>query len=109
MWAMAVSLCLVAAVIWECSGTARNDDKSHDAMKSFEEVMAGSIKGQLELGGFSKNQMASLLSSYLGAAELEPAIVDFLYSKSTGNPFVATEYLRAVVEQGLRAGTRSAD
>jgi len=82
-------------------GTARNDTDSLLSLKALESTLGKSIKGSLELGGFTQEQMLSLLSGYLGASQLEPKIVEVFFNKSAGNPFIATEYLRAVVEQGF--------
>jgi len=81
-------------------GTARNDKESEPFLKSLEETLGPVVKSQLEIGGFTKDQMSSLLSSYLGANDIDPSIVEMFFTKSGGNPFIATEYLRAVVEEG---------
>src|SRR5207253_2544405 len=81
--------------------TARNDQESEASLKVMEETLGDLVKGQMVLTGFSVEQMTSLLTSYLGSSSLEPAIVELFFTKSNGNPFIATEYLRALVDQGF--------
>lgn len=81
--------------------TARNDKKSQSRVSEFTASAAHFIFDQIEMKSFSVNQAYALVKEFLGATLLDETIVDALYVRSGGNPFVVIDYLRASVDQGI--------
>ena len=80
--------------------TARNDPESASATNDFVRVIGNAIH-RIVLHPLDVGACKDLISAHLGGQKLTDSIAERLATKSKGNPFVLTEYLRSLLDQGV--------
>lgn len=83
-------------------GTAREDQESKPRLDAVKERMSLYVSKEIKVNPFTREELADLVERFLGTAKkVEPMIVDQIFLRAQGSPFVSIEILRTCTDQGL--------
>ena len=85
----------------------RTDEPMSPAVRALLGDLARVDGDELDVGPLARVDVAPLVTPHLGGARMEPAVVEFLYERSEGNPLFCIELARRVRDEGrlvLRGG-----
>jgi diguanylate cyclase (GGDEF)-like protein len=81
--------------------TARDDEDSAAGTTAFESALGGAVDLRLSLSRLDDDAVAHLVATRLPGIDDAPQLARLLNVRGQGNPFVISEYLRALVDAGL--------
>lgn len=80
--------------------TSRSDDVYAPAHERLQESLGERIVAQVDLAPFGAKEVRAYVSSLLSGKDQEDSLIDFLFSRTNGNPFSIQEYLRLIIDHG---------
>ncbi|HEX2804774.1 MAG TPA: diguanylate cyclase [Kineosporiaceae bacterium] len=81
--------------------TARNDRDSAAATDTLVASLGGAVDLDLELAPLDESGVAELVRTLMPGVDTANSLARLMAVRSSGNPFVVLEYLRAIVDAGL--------
>jgi diguanylate cyclase (GGDEF)-like protein len=81
--------------------TTRDDPEQHQAVAALEEELGEAVTVRMELTALDDETVSRLVAGQLTGAAVPADLTAQIVTRSGGNPFMAVEYLRAIVDDGL--------
>ncbi|MFN7971871.1 MAG: hypothetical protein U0166_05915 [Acidobacteriota bacterium] len=80
--------------------------RADESTAAIDALVAG-LPTHLVLSPLDREALGTVVTDMLGGEAPDPALAEIFWDRTEGNPFFASEYLRACVEEGLdRAPSR---
>jgi RecA/RadA recombinase len=81
--------------------TARDGPLNVKATEAFRTAAGDALDLDIALGPLSSQEMSDVVTAHLPGVDIAPQLAGILTVRADGNPFVALEYLAAIVDAGL--------